>query len=177
MRLEFARKATLIVRFVKRAVNVIFHSTFEEAWSLFPWGIDENFVWVLPYFDEQRRERKCHCNLLFVECRERVLTEWEIALCVSEQIELLCKREQREHQREQREPLCKSSNPSSRIFSGSTINSDLGSVHGGSCYGVTVERGYGENSGSDVPVQRGDENEKTRRTRVKVSLIARVHVC
>ena len=44
------------------------------------------------------------------------------------------------------------------------------------CYGVTVERGYRENSGSDVPVQRGDENEKTRRTRVKVSLIARVHV-
>ena len=43
--------------------------------------------------------------------------------------------------------------------------------------GVTVERGYRENSGSDVPVQRGDENEKTRRTRVKVSLIAKVHVC
>ena len=42
------------------------------------------------------------------------------------------------------------------------------------CYGVTVERGCKENSGSDVPVQRGARNE---RTRVKVSLIAKVHVC
>ena len=44
------------------------------------------------------------------------------------------------------------------------------------CYRVTVKREYRENSGSDMPIQCGDKNEKTSRTMVKVTLITRVHV-
>ena len=44
------------------------------------------------------------------------------------------------------------------------------------CYRVTVKREYRENSGSDMPIRHGDKNEKTSRTRVKVTLIAKVHI-